>query len=97
MRFRFRPRTNLRDRMAARGLLEKLRQPEHASRRFQGLAMVDSAPGPHQPTDAAEELRQEALKVQKKLRKLLEEVSELIDKTKQLIQEVGPRRPPSTD
>jgi hypothetical protein len=55
-----------------------------------GLAMDQPAPGRKQPIDSAEELRKEAVKVQEKLKGLLKEISDIIEKTRQ----VGKSLPP---
>ncbi|HEV3117363.1 MAG TPA: hypothetical protein VGY58_09935 [Gemmataceae bacterium] len=46
--------------------------------------MDQPVPGRKQPIDAAGELRKEAAKVQEKLKGLLKEISDIIEKTKQL-------------
>ena len=52
--------------------------------------MDQPTPGRKQPTDAAEELRKEAIRVQEKLQGLLKEISDILEKTKQL----GKQSPP---
>jgi len=56
--------------------------------------MDQPAPGKKQPPDAAEELRLDAVKVQENLKRLLKEVAELIEKTKQLSKDITREQPP---
>jgi hypothetical protein len=56
--------------------------------------MDQPAPGPKKPNDPTEELRKEAVRVQEKLKGLLKEISDLIEKTGQLSKDMGKEPPP---